>query len=149
MNDLYVITKNQKTPYCLTELNVLFRDLSCLQPISAVLDQKGNILNFPGIVQDERWVGKHRIGQCYDVRFEAQFYSLKDDEFLMLWLIQPNGWHWVDEDGFGFTGDSEITLYSVLTKNGEFTRKFELFRIDKTVFCHDYDDCLAPIGSKP
>ena len=57
-------------------------------------------------------------------------------------MIQPSGWYWVDEDGFGFTGDSSITLYSVVDKDGGFTREFELYSIDKTVYCHEYDSCI-------
>lgn len=108
MSFAYESIENPKFSYKLKDLDVFFDDMRCLDVIEAVLDEEGKIKNFPGIVKDERWEDKHRIGQCYDVRFEAQFFAMESDEFLMLWMIQPSGWHWVDEDGFGFTGDSVL-----------------------------------------
>ena len=105
-----------------------------------MLDESGNIKNFPGIKEDEWWKEKQRVGLFHDVRYEACFVSLEDGTFLMKWLIQPNGWHWVDEDGFGFSGDSAITLYSVIDENGNFTKEFELFSIDTTVYATEYAD---------
>lgn len=138
MSYAYININNSLHSYKLENMNVFFSDLSCLDIIKKVLDEEGKIRNFPGIIKDERWEKKHRIGQCYDVRFEAQFSSLKNGEFLMLWLIQPSGWYWVDDDGFGFSGDSSIMLYSVLDKNGNFTNKFKLFSIDQTRYCHEF-----------
>lgn len=138
----YLPTKNPDLPYRLQNMPVFFSDLSCLDVIQAVLDEEGRIRNFPGLVKDERWVQKHRLGQCYDVRFEAQFYPLEQGEYLMLWMIQPNGWHWVDDDGFGFTGDSAIVLYSVTDKHGSFQKSFTLFSIDRTRYCQDFDQSL-------
>ena len=129
-------------PYRLQDMAVFFSDLGCLDIIAKVLDEDGKIKNFPGIIKDDRWEKKHRLGQCYDVRFEAQFYSLENGNYLMLWLIQPSGWHWVDDDGFGFSGDSSITLYSVVDPDGTFTKKFELFSIDQTRYCKEFDRYL-------
>ena len=94
-------------------------------------------------MKDERWKKEHHIGQCYDVRFEAQFFALDDDQYLMLWMIQPSGRNWADDDGFGFSGDSSIVLYSVIQKNGEFAKAFELFSIDKTKYCHEFDRYMS------
>ena len=132
---------NPNLPYRLAELPVFFSDLSCLDIIEATLDDTGKIKKFPGIMEDERWKRKHRIGQCYDVRFEASFYAMDDQKYLMLWLIQPSGWEWVDDDGFGFSGDSSIMLYSIIDNRGNL-KKFELFSIDGVRYCHDYDQYL-------
>lgn len=142
MNYEYINIKNLRHPYRLKDSEVFFNDLSCMDIIKAVLDEKGNIKNFPGIIIDERWESKHRIGQCYDVRFEAQFLAMENVEYLMLWMIQPSGWYWVDDDGFGFNGDSSITLYSIIDKNGNFLKKFQLFSINRYIYCHDYDQYL-------
>lgn len=142
MSYAYRNINNQKTPYRLIDLNVFFNDLNCMEIIKAVLDEKGTIKNFPGMIKDERWESRHRIGQCYDVRFEAQFYAMENEEYLMLWMIQPSGWYWVDEDGFGFTGDPSIMLYSVLDKTGNFMKCFRLFSINGERYCHDYDAYL-------
>lgn len=142
MSYQYISINDPIHPYKLQDMQVFFSDLSCLDIIRAVLDEDGKIKNFPGLVKEERWEQKHRLGQCYDVRFEAQFYSLENGAYLMLWLIQPSGWHWVDDDGFGFSGDSSITMYSVIDSSGAFTKKFELFSIDQTRYCKDFDRYL-------
>ena len=142
MGYTYMSINNPTHPYRLQDMEVFFSDIRCLDVIQKVLDEDGKIRNFPGILKDERWEKKHRIGQCYDVRFEAQFFALENGEYLMLWLIQPSGWSWMDDDGFGFSGDSSITLYSVVDKDGDFTKEFELFRIDQTRYCHEYDRYL-------
>lgn len=139
MSFAYMSVDNPRFPYRLKDLDVFFTDMSCLDVIEAVLDEEGEIKNFPGIIKDERWESKHRIGQCYDVRFEAQFFAMESGQFLMVWMVQPSGWHWVDEDGFGFNGDSVIMLYSLLDGDGRFAKPFELFSIDGTRYCHEYD----------
>lgn len=142
MEFAYRKINNPTMPYRLTEFEVFLRDLSCLDAVAAVLDEKGAIRNFPGIVKDERWEKEHHIGQCYDVRFEAQFYPLDGGKFLMLWMIQPDGWYWADEDGFGCTTDKSITMYAVIGNNGEFIGPFTLFSIGNERVCHDYDACV-------
>lgn len=138
MSYTYISINNSDYPYRLQDMEVFFSDLSCLDIIKAVLDESGNIKNFPGLVNDERWEKKHRLGQCYDVRFGAQFSPLEQNKYLMLWEIQPSGWHWVDDDGFGFSGDSSITLYSVIDSDGTFTKEFELYSIDRTRYCDEF-----------
>ncbi|MBP1581306.1 MAG: hypothetical protein J6A26_02755 [Oscillospiraceae bacterium] len=142
MSYLYQYIQTPSHPYRMQDLNVFFSGLNCLEIIKAVLDEAGNIKNFPGITKDERWEKKHRLGQCYDVRFEAEFHALEQERFLMLWTIQPSGWHWMDSDGFGFSGDSHIMLYSIIDKQGAFEKPFELFSIDQTRYCHEFDHYL-------
>lgn len=137
----YTTTGRAPLAFRLTELPVFFADESCLDMIHQVLAEDGSIRNFPGIAEDARWRSKHRIGMIRDVRFEAQFYPI-GGSFLMLWLLQPNGWYWVDDDGFGFSGDSSIMLWSVIDEQGRFTREFSLFSIDSTRYCHDFDAYL-------
>ncbi|MBO5373431.1 MAG: hypothetical protein J6A75_12070 [Lachnospiraceae bacterium] len=107
-----------------------------------MIDEDGCIRNFPGLIEDKRWIEKRRVGTFPDVRYEAQFYTLEKHEYLMLWLIQPDGWYWIDDDGFGFSGDSSIMLYSVMDVSGNFMKKFEIFSIDNTRFCHEFDKYL-------
>lgn len=85
---------------------------------------------------------EHQIGQCFDMRFEAQFYSLEEGKNLMRWMIQPDGWYWADDDGFGCTTDKSITMYAVIGNNGEFIGPFTLFSIGNERVCHDYDACV-------
>lgn len=142
MGFAYKALRHKPGTYRLEALPVFFDSESCLRIIETVLDEKGNIRNFPGITEDETWKKKHRIGSHRDVRFEARFVALGDGNTLMQWLYQPDGWYWVDEDGFGFSGDSSIMLYSVIDGSGCFTKPFELFSIDAQRYCHDFDQYL-------
>lgn len=135
----YIPTKYDSKRFRLERLPVFFTPEESVGVIEKVLWEDAKFRNFPGIAEDERWAEKLRIGLAKDVRFEAQFHGLKSGEYLMLWLIQPNGWYWVDEDGFGFTGDSSIMLYSLLDADGNFKQEFQLFSIDDTHYCHDFD----------
>ncbi len=128
--------------YRLEGLSVFFSDEGCLKVIEKVLDKEGKILNFPGTVPDERWEKKYNLGRHSDVRFEAQFHRIKGGNTLMLWMVQPSGWEWVDDDGFGFSGDSVIMLYSVIDAQGNFTEPFRLFSIDGERYCNEYDKYL-------
>ncbi|MCD8021668.1 MAG: hypothetical protein LUF30_01320 [Lachnospiraceae bacterium] len=142
MNFEYVSTGHLPLAYRLKELPVFFSDERCLETIQMVLDESGRFRDFPGITEDERWT-KELTGKVFpDVRFEAQFYRLDDGSCLVEWLIQPDGWYWMDDDGYGFNGDSSIMLYSVVDNRGVFTEKFELFSIAQTCYCHDYDDVV-------
>lgn len=118
----------------LNDLDVFFSNEECLPIIEKVLNEDGKIVNFPGIEEDERWEKKMNIGLSKDVRFEAKFQRLSNEEYLMIWLIQPSGWEWADDDGFGFSGDASISLYSIIDKDGNFTKKFELYSIDSTKY---------------
>lgn len=143
MSFTYMETGSTPTAYRAHELPVFLSHERCMPIVERVLDEKGNIIGFPGVVEDERWKSKQRVGLCPDVRYEAQFHALDGQEFLMLWLVQPSGWHWVDSDGFGFSGDSLIMLWSVLDGEGNFKKKFELFSIDQTRYCHQFDGYLG------
>ncbi len=142
MSYTYIKTGHSPLEFKLKDLQVFFSSESCLKIIETVIDENGEIKNFPGIIEDDRWISKRRVRTFPDVRYEAQFFDLGDKKHLMLWLIQPSGWHWVDDDGFGFSGDSSIMLYSLVDKNGEFLKKFELFSIDGNRYCHDFDETV-------
>lgn len=142
MNFEYLCTGYLPLSYRLKDLYVFFSNEQCLGTIQKVLDESGKFRNFPGITRDERWTDKLRGTVLPDIRYGAEFYLLNENSCLLIWLIQPNGWYWVDEDGFGFNGDSSIMLYSVVDNRGVFAKKFELFSIDQTIYCHDFDDII-------
>lgn len=111
----FVSIKTGRSPlaFRLKDLNVFFTDQSCMKTIEAVLDADGKIRNFPGTEADGRT--------------------------LMKWMTQPSGWEWMDDDGFGFSGDSSIMLYSVPDADGNFTMPFALYSIDGQRYCRDFD----------
>ena len=136
----YIKRGNNSPCYKLTDLPVFFDDERCLPIIETVLDQEGNILSFPGVVEDKAWQNELRLGMHSHARFEAEFFALKDGRFLMLWLLQPDGMYWMDEDGFGMEADLSITMYTTLTKDAKFEKPFNLYCLDKTRLCRDFDE---------
>lgn len=99
-----------------------------------IVDLDGNICNFPGFAQENLWVSQ--VDPCYLkplIRFRTSF-GLRGGRLIMLWEIQPDGRYWEDEDGFGGTSDAEVTLYTFLDENGDFTGPFRVYRIGT----HDY-----------
>lgn len=94
-----------------------------------IVDLDGNICNFPGFVQEDFWVSQ--VDSCYLkplIRFRTSF-GLRDGRLIMYWEIQPDGRYWEDEDGFGGTSDAEVTLYTFLDENGDFTGPFRVYSI--------------------
>ena len=99
-----------------------------------IVDSNGNIRNFPGFSQEDLWVSQ--VDPCYLkplIRFCTSF-ERRGGRLIMLWEIQPDGRYWEDEDGFGGTSDAEVTLYTFLDENGDFTGPFRVYRIG----AHDY-----------
>lgn len=99
-----------------------------------IVDLNGNICNFPGFAQEDLWVSQ--VDPCYLkplIRFCTSF-ERRGDRLIMLWEIQPDGRYWEDEDGFGGTSDAEVTLYTFLDENGDFTGPFRVYSIG----AHDY-----------
>ena len=94
-----------------------------------IVDFNGNICNFPGFAQEDLWFSQAE--PCYlktRIRFGASF-ERRDNRLIMLWKVQPDGRYWEDEDGFGGTSDAEVTLYTFLNENGDFTGPFRVYRI--------------------
>lgn len=42
------------------------------------------------------------------------------------WQINPDGFYWMDEDGFGMTSDIEVEIYGYINKDGKVVGKFRL-----------------------
>lgn len=95
-----------------------------------IIDSLGNIQNFPGVVKEEFWV--KQVAPNYlkqQVRFRSSF-EKRDNGWIFLWQLQPDGWYWADEDGFGAENDSEVVLYTYLNLNGDFTGPFRIYKLD-------------------
>lgn len=108
-----------------------------------IIDSRGNIQNFPGIVKEEFWV-KH-VAPNYlkqQVRFRSSF-EKRDNGWIFLWQLQPDGWYWADEGGFGAEDDWEVVLYTYVDLHGDFTGPFRIYRLgtrgysmDRFLGCH-------------
>ena len=102
-----------------------------------IVDALGNIQNFPGIVREDFWV-KH-VAPNYmkpQVRFRSSF-EAREMGWIFLWQVQPDGWYWADEDGFGEENDWEVVLYTFLDRNGNFTDPFRIYKLGDRGYAMD------------
>lgn len=102
-----------------------------------LVDSRGNIQNFPGMIREDFWV--KAVAPNYlkpQVGFRSSF-EKRDSGWIFLWQLQPDGWYWADEDGFGAENDSEVTLYTYVDLNGNFTGPFRIYRLGNTEFATD------------
>lgn len=95
-----------------------------------IIDSYGNIQNFPGVIKEDFWV--KQVAPNYlkqQVCFRSSF-EKRENGWIFLWRLQPDGWYWADEGGFGGEKDPEVVLYTHLNLNGDFTGPFRLYRLD-------------------
>ncbi len=94
-----------------------------------IVDSYGRIHRFPGIIKEDFWVNKVVTPKWMEpkINFRTSFEE-KDDKWMVLWEIQPDGRYWEDEDGFGGTNDEEITLFTHVDENGDFTGPFRVYQ---------------------
>ena len=91
--------------------------------VKKITDDQGNFLQFPG-TSDEGWRADLSGEFCACVRFNCYVSHFVGGIASFSWIVQPDGFYWVDEDGFGMEPDIEIRLYSLLDKAGNFLTPF-------------------------
>ena len=100
-----------------------------------IIDQDGNILNFPGVeyteVLSEEW-GNKDIPPI--VKYEAIFEKLDDGRLIIVWTVRPDGRYWMDSWGFGAEDYESLSLYSYIDSDGKFMMPFKLYSIGYTVY---------------
>lgn len=89
-----------------------------------IVDGNGRIENFPGIEEGE-WIKELEYPLNNKVRFRFWIYPYKDGKASVEWTLQPDGRYFEDEDGFGGENCEEITVYSYLDTDGNFTEPFK------------------------
>ena len=95
-----------------------------------VVDEKGRIRHFPGIIMEDFWV-KHVMLRDLEPRVRyASYFQEKEGDIVFLWQVHPDGRYWADEDGFGWEDDWEVILYSRLDSKGRFREPFRIYSLD-------------------
>ena len=95
-----------------------------------LIDSSGHILNFSGIDCSDLPKTQQFSGFAPPViLYEASFERVPDGRFIMIWTVQPDGRHWMDDDGFGDEDQPAIALYTFIDEAGRFTAPFRLYRI--------------------
>lgn len=108
-----------------------------------IVDSSGVIQNFPGIVKEDFWVKEVAPNFLKEqVRFRSEF-EKRENGWIFKWQLQPDGWYWADEGGFGAENDLEVVLYTYLDLNGDFTHPFRIYKVgshgyamDRFLGCH-------------
>lgn len=97
-----------------------------------LIDSAGNIQIFPGIIKEEFWVSA--VSPNYlkpQVCFRSSF-EKRDNGWIFKWQVQPDGWYWADEDGFGAEDDLEVILYTFVDTCGRFSGPFQIYKFGNT-----------------
>lgn len=100
-----------------------------------IVDNSGRILNFPGI-EVGTWMESLTGSGLPEpiVCFRTEFHTYDETHYIMIWEIQPDGMYWMDEDGYGMTGDEEIRLYALIDRHGDFTGPFRIYSVGSKNF---------------
>ena len=102
-----------------------------------LVNARGQIQAFPGIIKEDFWVkefsGKALLPQ---IRYRTSF-EKRENKWIMLWTIQPDGDYWRDESGFGGENEDEIVLYTYVDGSGEFTGPFRIYGVGEVCYSLD------------
>lgn len=102
-----------------------------------LVDTGGNIRNFPGILKEDFWVKEVSANSLLPkIRFRTSF-EKRENKWIMLWTIQPDGDYWRDDDGFGAENEDEVVLYTYVDLNGDFTGPFCIYEVGERCYSLD------------
>ena len=102
-----------------------------------LVDPTGGIRHFPGIIQEDFWVKKVSGNVLLPRIHYRTSFSKRDDRWIMLWTVQPDGDYWRDEDGFGGENEDEVVLYTFVDGNGDYTGTFRIYEVGNLCYCLD------------
>ncbi len=97
-----------------------------------IVNERGRFVKFPGIENvklvlsqmDTNWSDIPGV-----VSYRTEFNYQNNGLHFVLWEVQPDGWYWADEGGFGAEDDDEVRLYSYLNEDGNFTAPFRIYNV--------------------
>lgn len=94
-----------------------------------LIDPDGTIQNFPGVVKNPLLIKAVPAASLLPtIKYRTSF-EKRSGGWIMFWEVQPDGAYWADESGFGAEKDEEVTLYTYVDENGDFTGPFRLYKI--------------------
>lgn len=99
---------------------VLFRGFL---PVRRLTGRSGRIRGFPGTVQGP-WKDLLKRPFRPKVEFSATVGPFQDGLARFSWTVQPDGFYYADEDGFGAEDDVEVRLYALINTSGRFVTPF-------------------------
>ena len=91
--------------------------------VKEITDPFGRFLSFPGVIHGP-WDQKLAGPLQSQVNFVAGIGSFRDGLASFRWMVQPDGFYYTDEDGFGAEDDEELWLYALINETGSFVTPF-------------------------
>ncbi len=87
--------------------------------VRELTDRLGLFLDFPGVSH-----GAWEEDLTGALHFVAHVSRFQNGLARFSWMVQPDGFYYADEDGFGAEDDKEIWLYALLDETGSFVTPF-------------------------
>lgn len=123
--------------YLNDDVRVCLADVQ-IQAYKTIVDRRGNIQDFPGIVKEDFWVKKIGEGSLEPViHFTADFLLLKNENYRMIWEIQPDGSYWGDDPRCMYPNQPKIQLYADMDRRGRFLGPFRLYQLGNQKYVGD------------
>lgn len=95
---------------------------------TTIIDKNRRIVHFPGIENEEKIQDMINEGSLSPSNsFGVRFREAENGCYEMVWVVQPDGRFWEDEDGFGAPPDDEIKLSAIIDQDGQFITPFRLY----------------------
>ena len=63
----------------------------------------------------------------YSFKFPSFIRGFNDGVALVQWQLIPDGRYWMDDDGFGMTGDIELNIYGFIDQEANIISKFHYY----------------------
>lgn len=68
------------------------------------------------------------VAKNLDAHYPTRINQFENGKAVVEWQLNPNGYYYMDSDGFGMTNDVEITLHGIINKKGRVVEKFRNIR---------------------
>lgn len=104
-------------------VNIVLKNSNDKKCRHVITDGSGNFVCFPGV---KKGAWEKELERKFRARVDYTFSvsKLADGVCYVIWLVQPDGRYFEDEDGFGAENCSEVKLYSMMNTKGRFICPF-------------------------
>lgn len=102
-----------------------------------LVNDTGCFQNFPGVIKEDFWVREVSANALHPrVRYRTSF-EKRENQWLLLWTIQPDGDYWRDAEGFGGENEDEVVLYTYVDMHGDYTGPFRIYAVGDRCYSLD------------
>lgn len=65
--------------------------------------------------------------KAFSFMFPSFILNYKNGIAAVKWQLNPNGFYWMDDDGYGMTADNEVNVYGFIDTEGKVISKFHYY----------------------